>query len=77
MGRGDPVAAAGAPPAPAAGDGRGSERYHWVAILLRLACQLWLVAVVVRDVLRPASDPVTRPSVGSPGPVAPRAPGLS
>ena len=42
MGRGDTVAAAGAPPAPAAGDGRGSERYHWVAILLH-----WVIAALI------------------------------
>jgi uncharacterized membrane protein len=31
---------------------------YGVTVLLRLACLLWLVAVVVRDVLRPAHDPV-------------------
>jgi uncharacterized membrane protein len=31
---------------------------YWIAIGLRVAAQLWLVALVVRDVLRPEQDPV-------------------
>ncbi len=36
----------------------GRPAVYWVAILLRVAAQLWFVAVVVRDVLRPDADPV-------------------
>ncbi|GAA1906136.1 glycosyltransferase 87 family protein [Nocardioides lentus] len=43
-----------------AGSG-GDSPFYWVAIVLRVAAELWLVAVVVRDVLRPERDPVGRP----------------
>lgn len=43
--------------APAAG---GDAGFYWVAILLRMAGELYLVALVVRDVLRPDQDPVRR-----------------
>ena len=42
---------------PGAGDRPG---FYWLAILVRIACELWLVAVVARDVLRPLHDPVDR-----------------
>lgn len=38
--------------------GQGSAVLYWIAIVLRVAAQLWLVAVVVRDVVRPDGDPV-------------------
>ncbi len=38
--------------------GGGDAGFYWLAILVRVAGQLWLVGVVVRDVLRPAGDPV-------------------
>ena len=38
--------------------GGGDSGFYWLAILLRLAAELYLVAVVVRDVLRPDRDPV-------------------
>lgn len=41
--------------------GDGSPVFYWLAIALRIAAQLWLVAVVSRDVLRPERDPVERP----------------
>ena len=41
--------------APAAG---GDAGFYWVAVLLRMAAELYLVAIVVRDVLRPWCDPV-------------------
>jgi uncharacterized membrane protein len=44
--------------APAGGDDAGA---YWIAILVRMAAELYLVAVVARDVLRPAHDPVGRP----------------
>ncbi|GCD90241.1 glycosyltransferase family 87 protein [Nocardioides sp. LS1] len=40
--------------APAAG---GDAGFYWVAILLRMAGELFLVAMVVRDVLHPEHDP--------------------
>jgi len=36
----------------------GPDAAYSVAILLRVAAELWLAAVVVRDVLRPGLDPV-------------------
>jgi uncharacterized membrane protein len=41
--------------APSAGTHVGA---YWIAILVRMAAELYLVAVVARDVLRPAHDPV-------------------
>ena len=41
------------------GDG-GEDRVYWLAVVLRLLTQGWVVAVVVRDVLRPERDPVRR-----------------
>ena len=34
------------------------DRFYWLAIAVRVTCELYLVAVVVRDVLRPWCDPV-------------------
>ncbi|HSX67355.1 glycosyltransferase family 87 protein [Nocardioides sp.] len=34
--------------------------FYWLAIIVRVACELWLVAVVVRDIRRPAYDVVRR-----------------
>ena len=36
----------------------GPDRLYWLAILVRVAAELYLVAVVVRDVVRPWNDPV-------------------
>lgn len=36
----------------------GVDRFYWAAIVLRVLATLYLVAVVVRDVLRPWHDPV-------------------
>ena len=41
--------------APSAGEDAGA---YWLAILVRMAAELYLVAIVARDVLRPAHDPV-------------------
>jgi len=43
--------------APGGGDDPG---LYWLAIVVRIACQLWLVGVVGRDVLQPWRDPVER-----------------
>ena len=43
--------------APAAG---GDAGFYWAATLLRVAAELYLVGVVVRDLMRPAHDPVRR-----------------
>jgi uncharacterized membrane protein len=34
------------------------DRVYWLAIVVRVAAELWLAALVVRDVLRPWHDPV-------------------
>jgi hypothetical protein len=39
--------------------------YH-IAVLIRLGTLLWLMAVVVRDVLRPGSDPVRSAGMDDP-----------
>ena len=49
----------------APGDG-SSDRLYWLAVLARLATQGWVVAVVVRDVLRPAHDPVRQDGTDDP-----------
>ena len=36
----------------------GNAEFYWFAILIRMAAQLYLVAVVVRDILLPRHDPV-------------------
>lgn len=43
----------------AAGASGEPDRLYWVAIGVRVLAELYLVAVVVRDVLRPWGDPVT------------------
>lgn len=40
--------------------GGGDASFYWIAIGIRVAAQLYLVAVVVRDILRPELDPVPR-----------------
>jgi uncharacterized membrane protein len=44
--------------APAASS--GEPGFYWLAIFLRMACELYLVGIVVRDVLWPWYDPVER-----------------
>jgi uncharacterized membrane protein len=44
--------------APASG---GDPGFYWVAILVRMATELYLVGIVVRDVLMPEHDPVRGP----------------
>ncbi len=48
------------------GDG-SADRIYWLAVLLRLATQSWVVAVVVRDILQPVHDPVRRGGADDPG----------
>jgi uncharacterized membrane protein len=45
--------------------GGGESGFYWVAILLRMAAELYLVTIVARDVLVPRHDPVRFP-VGAP-----------
>ena len=40
--------------------GGGDAGFYWMAILLRVLAELYLVAVVVRDIRRPWRDPVPR-----------------
>ena len=44
----------------------GQDAAYGVAIVVRVAAELWLAAVVVRDVLRPEHDPVRRCLTGRP-----------
>nr|WP_218848964.1 glycosyltransferase 87 family protein [Nocardioides perillae] len=44
--------------------GGGDAGAYWVAIVVRVLAQLWLVGVVTRDVLRPAHDPVVEERSG-------------
>ncbi|MFC6287042.1 glycosyltransferase family 87 protein [Nocardioides sp. GCM10027113] len=41
--------------------GGGDAGFYWLAIVLRMAGELYLVVLVARDVLRPELDPVDRP----------------
>ncbi|MQW77043.1 DUF2029 domain-containing protein [Nocardioides sp. dk4132] len=54
--------------APGGGDDPG---FYWLAIVLRIAGELYLVALVVRDVLRPQHDPVRATGGGAPAPPPP------
>ena len=45
----------------------GESPVYDLAILVRVAAQIYLVAVVVRDVLRPQHDPVRMTRAGAPG----------
>lgn len=54
--------------APASG---GDPGFYWVAILLRMAAELYLVGIVVRDVLLPEHDPVRGPDWVPPPPSTP------
>jgi uncharacterized membrane protein len=47
-------------------DALSTTGYH-VAVLIRLGALLWLVAVVVRDVVRPTHDPVRAVGMDDPG----------
>lgn len=47
------------------GDG-SADRIYWLAVLIRLATQGYLVALVVRDILRPTADPVRLGDVDDP-----------
>jgi uncharacterized membrane protein len=49
----------------APGDG-SADRLYWLAVLVRLGTQGWVVAVVVRDLLRPAHDPLRRSGLDDP-----------
>ena len=40
--------------------GGGDAGFYWVATLVRVACELYLVAIVVRDIWSPRHDPVRR-----------------
>jgi uncharacterized membrane protein len=43
--------------------GGGNEPgFYWLAIIVRMAAELYLIAIVTRDVLVPAHDPVARES---------------
>jgi len=54
--------------APGGGDDPG---FYWLAIVLRIAGELYLVALVVRDVLRPQHDPVRAFAGAAPAPPPP------
>jgi hypothetical protein len=43
-----------------------ADRIYWLAVIIRLGTQLWVVALVVRDILRPAHDPVRRGGLDDP-----------
>ena len=48
--------------------GDADAGFYWVAVVVRVAGELYLVALVARDVLRPAHDPVGRPDWVPPPP---------
>ena len=43
--------------------GGGDVGFYWVAIIVRMAGELYLVALVARDIVRPEHDPVQDPVV--------------
>ena len=46
--------------------GGGDVGFYWVAIVIRMLAELYLVAIVVRDILRPEHDPVVATAEGQP-----------
>ena len=42
------------------------DRIYWLAVIIRLCTQSWVVIMVVRDALRPEQDPVRRSGVDDP-----------
>ena len=40
--------------------GGGDVGFYWVGIVVRIACELYLAAVIVRDMFWPQHDPVSR-----------------
>ncbi|MBO0846402.1 MAG: DUF2029 domain-containing protein [Nocardioides sp.] len=42
--------------------GGGQPGFYWIAVGIRVACQLYLAAIVVRDILMPEHDVVRAPS---------------
>ena len=50
--------------------GGGDVGFYWVGIVVRVACELYLVALIVRDMFFPQRDPVgERPELGDLDPV--------
>ncbi len=47
------------------GDG-GSDKLYWLAVLLRIGVQVWLMGVVIRDILYPENDPIRSPFIDDP-----------
>ncbi|MFT8396521.1 glycosyltransferase family 87 protein [Propionibacterium sp.] len=48
------------------GVGESANVLYWVAVLLRIAVQLWVASRVVRDILKPWDDPVRVPYTDDP-----------
>jgi len=44
----------------------GPDRLYWLSVLVRIGCESWIVIMIVRDVLRPAYDPVRTPGMDDP-----------
>ena len=42
----------------ASGSSGQPDRFYWLAIAVRVAAELYIAVLVVRDVLQPAHDPV-------------------
>ncbi|MGI8458369.1 MAG: glycosyltransferase family 87 protein [Propionibacteriaceae bacterium] len=52
--------------------GNGSaDRIYWLAVIVRLATESWVAMTVVRDVLRPAHDPLRPPDLDPDAPADP------
>jgi hypothetical protein len=43
-----------------------ADRIYWLAVIIRLCTQLWVAALVVRDIFRPEHDPVRRGGLDDP-----------
>ena len=55
----------------------GDAEFYWFAIVVRMLAELYLVAVVVRDILLPRHDPVRASGVPSPRPASVAQPALT
>lgn len=41
--------------------GDGPDKIYWLAVIVRMAAEVWIVAVVIRDIFRPEHDVVRHP----------------
>ncbi len=44
----------------------GPDRFYWLAVIIRMGCELWVAAMIIRDIVRPdRDDPIRAPAGGT------------